>query len=520
MSGRNVSLWRMAAALLGTFCSACVANVYDVCDFGAVGDGETLCTAAIQEAIDRCSADGGGTVRLRSGTYLSGTIVMKSGVTLHLHSGSVLRGSTDLRHYPEKIPAYRSYTDNYTNKSLIYAERRQGIALVGRGTIDGQGGAFSGPYKARPYTIRLVECRDVVVEQITIRNSPMWVQHYLACEDVRIAGVTVKSHVNHNNDGIDIDSCQRVIITGCNIDSGDDAIVLKSTSNRPCSDVVVSGCVLRSACNALKMGTESNGGFRNIVMIGCAIHDTALAGVALEIVDGGTMDRIVVSDIAMSGVGTPIFLRLGNRARPFAEGTDKPGLGAMKNITIANIEATATDPTGCAIAGVPDAKIENVTLSNVRITFPGGGTLQQASRLVPENAEKYPEHNMFGRLPAYGFYIRHIQGLKLSNVQLQRIAEDGRHALVLEDVRNAVVDGLDAPYSNGAAALLRLTDVRDVAIRGCAPGDGTEVFVRLEGRDSGGIALLTNDLRRVEKIAQLADGLTEAALSSAGNLGD
>ena len=330
--------------------------LYDMRDFGAKADGQTLCTQAIQAAIDKCTAAGGGTVYLPPGRFLSGTIYLKSGVTLHLDSGCTLLGSTSLKDYPPTVPAFRSYTDNYTDKSLIYGEKLERIAITGRGVIDGQGAAFKGPYKVRPYMIRLIECRDVAVEGVTIKNSPMWVQHYLACDDVRISGITVKSHVNANNDGIDIDSCRRVTITGCNIDSGDDAIVLKSTSARPCQDVVVSGCVLRSTCNALKMGTESNGGFQNIVLTGCTIYDTRLAGVALEIVDGGTMDRVVVSDITMTGVGAPIFLRLGNRARPFKDGMDKPGIGSMKNITISNIEATGANPTGCAIAGLPEAQ--------------------------------------------------------------------------------------------------------------------------------------------------------------------
>ncbi|MHC4496706.1 MAG: glycosyl hydrolase family 28 protein, partial [Planctomycetota bacterium] len=112
----------------------------------------------------------------------------------------------------------------------------------------------------------------------------------------------------------------------------------------------------------------------NIVMTGCSIYDTRLAGVALEIVDGGTMDRVVISNITMDIIGAPIFLRLGNRARPFKKDMEKPGIGVMRNITITNIEATGANPTGCAISGLPDAKIENITLSNLRLSFDGGGT--------------------------------------------------------------------------------------------------------------------------------------------------
>jgi len=491
--------------------------LHDIREYGAKPDGQTLCTQAIQKAVDECAAGGGGVVYMPPGTFLSGTIVMKTGVTLRLDTGCTLLGSPDLAQYPSHVPAYRSYTDNYTERSLIYGEKLERIAIVGRGVIDGQGAAFKGPYKVRPYTIRFIECRDVVVEGVTIRNSPMWVQHYLACDDLRIDGVTVRSHVNHNNDGIDIDSCHRVVITGCNIDSGDDAIVLKSTSARLCTDVVVTGCVLRSTCNALKLGTESNGGFQNIVMTGCTIHDTRLAGIALEIVDGGTMDRIVVSNITMTGVGAPIFIRLGNRARPFKEGMGKPGVGTLRNVTISDIEASGADPTGCAIAGLPDANIENVTLSNIRLSFAGGGTLEEASRSVSENPEKYPEYSMFGRLPAYGFYCRHVRGLRLMNLQLQLAGEDKRHAVVFEDVRNATVDGLDASYSNGAASVLRFGDVQRIAVRGCTPPAGTGVFLKLQGAASGGVTLTANDFSGVQAVTQVGADVPRGAVAEMAN---
>ncbi len=491
--------------------------LYDVRDFGAKADGQTLCTQAIQAAIDKCAGVGGGTVYLPPGRFLSGTIYMKSGVTLHLDSGCTLLGSKNLNDFPPTVPAFRSYTDNYTDKSLIYGEKLERIAITGRGVLDGQGAAFKGPYKVRPYMIRFIECRDVAVEGVTILNSPMWVQHYLACDDVRVSGITVRSHVNANNDGIDIDSCRRVTITGCNIDSGDDAVVLKSCSARPCQDVVVSGCVLRSTCNALKMGTESNGGFQNVVLTGCAIYDTRLAGVALEIVDGGAMDRIVVSNLTMTGVGVPIFLRLGNRARPFKEGMATPGMGSMKNITISNIEATGANPTGCALAGLPEARIENVTLSNVRLSFAGGGTAEQASRTIPEEPQKYPEYGMFGRLPAYGLYCRHVDGLKLANVQLQLAGNDRRHAVVFEDVRNVALDALDAAWSAGAVAPLRLTDVRDVLIRGCRPTRGMDVFLQVQGAKTEGVTLTGNDFRGLKKMIEADESVAKTAVAQIAN---
>jgi polygalacturonase len=440
-------------------------ELYDVRDYGAKPDGKTLCTTSIQKAIDTCSQSGGGTVYLPSGTFLSGTIYFKSGVTLRIAAGCTLLGSTDLKNYPPTVQTFRSYTDNYTDKSLIYGENVENIAISGLGTIDGQGASFEGPYKVRPYMIRFIQCRNVTVKDVTIKDSPMWVQHYLACDDVRITGITVRSLVNHNNDGIDIDSCQRVVISDCNINSGDDAIVLKSTSVRICRDVVVSNCILSSRCNALKMGTESNGGFQNIVITGCSIYDTRLAGVALEIVDGGSMDRVIVSNITMNKVGAPIFMRLGNRARPFKANMETPRIGVTRNITISNIEATGANPTGCAISGLPEAKIENVTLSNIRLSFEGGGTKADAEREIPEKPADYPEYSMFGKLSAYGLYCRHVKGLKLFNVQLQLEKPDQRHAVVFEDVEDALIDCLDAPLSPDAGTMIHLNNVKNVFIR-------------------------------------------------------
>jgi len=464
---RRINVWILVGAicLLAGGPAIAAEELYDVRDYGAKPDGKSLCTTSIQKAIDACSQSGGGTVYLPAGTFLSGTIYFKSGVTLRLAAGSTLLGSKDLKDYPPTVQAFRSYTDNYTDKSLIYGENLERIAITGSGTIDGQGGSFKGPYKVRPYIIRFIQCRNVTVKDVTIKDSPMWVQHYLACDDVRITGITVRSLVNHNNDGINIDSCRRVIISDCNIESGDDAIVLKSTSARICRDVVVSNCILSSRCNALKMGTESNGGFKNIVMTGCSIYDTRLAGIALEIVDGGTMDRVVISNITMNNVGAPIFVRLGNRARPFKKDMETTTIGVMRNITISNIEATGANPTGCAISGLPEAKIENVTLSNVRLSFEGGGTKADAEREIPEKPANYPEYSMFGRLSTYGLYCRHVKGLKLLNVQLQLEKPDQRHAVVFEDVEDALIDCLDAPLSSDAGKVIHLTDVKKVFIR-------------------------------------------------------
>lgn len=421
-------------------------------DFGAVGDGVRLDTAAIQRAIDACAAAGGGTLHFPAGRYLTGTLFLKSRVTLEIEAGAVLLGSRKLADYPATVPALRSYTDNYTDKSLIYAEKAEDIGIRGRGAIDGQGAAFEGPYKVRPYMMRIVQCRNVSVTGVTMRDSPMWVQHYLDCESVAIRGIHVRSRVNHNNDGIDIDGCRRVRISDCDIWSGDDAIVLKSTFAGPCRDVAISNCVVSSNCNALKLGTESNGGFENIVISNCTVYDTRLAGLALEIVDGGTLDRVIASNIVMNKVGAPVFVRLGNRARPWVEGGPRPAMGRFRNVLISGIEATGCGPTGCALAGLPDHPIEDVTLENVRLAFVGGG--KPRAEEVPEYPDKYPEFRMFGSLPAYGLYCRHARRLSLRNVRTSVAAADARPALVCDDVKD-----LDLKGFNGAKHFRGVTEV-------------------------------------------------------------
>jgi hypothetical protein len=445
-------------------------NVFDVRDFGARPDGKTLCTAAIQKAVDACAAGGGGTVYLPPGTLRSGTVFLKSHVTLLLESGCTLLGSENLEDYPRNVPAVRSYTDNYVDRSLIAGENLQNVAIRGRGTIDGNGGKFRWPqYLTRPYAIRLVRCRDVLIEGVTMRSSAMWMQHYLACDGLTMRGVTVYNHATHNNDGLDLDGCHDVCVSDCTFDSDDDAITLKSTLNLACEDVTIINCTASSHCNAIKMGTESNGGFKNVTIANCAIRSPrvsqpingskrGLAGIALEIVDGGELDRVAISNITMTGVSVPLFMRLGNRARPFEKAGPKPAVGTFRNVTVSNVIATGASKTGCSITGLPGHPIENVVLSNLNLTFDGGGTAADASRQIPELPEKYPESSMFGTLPAYGLYCRHVKNLQVHNVQLRSVEPDLRQPVIRDDV---VVAGNDSRRAEQVVETVSVLCVED-----------------------------------------------------------
>jgi polygalacturonase len=447
-------------------------------DSGAVGDGKTLNTTAIQNAIDGCAQAGGGAVVFPPGVYLTGSIEIRSGVRLHLAAGAVIRGSTSLEDYPRHTAAFRSYTDNYTDRCLIRAEKASDIGIDGQGIIDGQGSAFSGPYKVRPYLLRFVECKGVSVQGVRFENSPMWVQHYLACDDVLVSGVTVRSRVNHNNDGIDIDSCQNVRIANCDISSGDDAICLKSTSDRVCRDVVIEGCTASSACNAIKLGTESNGGFQNINISNCALYDTRLAGIALEMVDGGVLDNVAVSGITMRDVKGPVFMRLGDRGRPFRKGGPKPKAGSFGNVILQGVQATGASRTGCSITGVPGAPVRRVSLHNVSIQFEGGGTAEDAAREIEELPANYPEYQMFKTLPSYGFFCRHVEDLSFSGVRLSYAAPERRPALVFDDIAGLRLRDVEAQAAAELPAAAVLRGVRGALIRDCRVSGGAAFFHR------------------------------------------
>jgi polygalacturonase len=492
----------LSARRAATAQSARPGDNFNVRAFGAAGDGVHLETASLQAAIDACAASGGGTVRFPAGTYLSGTLVLKSKVTLWLESGAVVLGSTELKHFPPRTPAFRSYTDvNYVERSLLYAEQAEQVSILGPGVIDGQGGNRSFQvghggegYKQRPYLIRMIECRQVTLRDVTLRNSPMWVQHYLACDDVLLDGLTVDSVVNANNDGIDIDCCRRVRIANCRLRTGDDAIVLKSTAPRACEQVVVTNCIMSSDCNAFKCGTESTGGFRDIAVSNCVVHDTRLSGIALENVDGGTLQGVTISNIRMVRTRNAIFLRLGNRARPYlasgpggGEGTHQlepgmtlPGVGRFRDVHISQVIGEGGDTVGCALAGLPGHPLENIRLEGIRLEFAGGGTPADARRAIPEEESAYPEYEMFGRLPAYGFFCRHVRNLVLDRIEVATASPDQRPALVCDDVEGLEVTRWRTADSPAAPEIV-LRNVRDASLQGFRPAPASAPFIRVEG---------------------------------------
>ncbi len=494
-----------------------------ISDFGAKPDGQTLCTEAIQKTVDRCAGQGGGTVYFPAGRWLTGTIYLADNITIELENGCTVLGTTDKSQYGPPRQLMGAKGEQYSTWAIFAGKGLESIAIRGRGTIDGQGSHFKYKNGARPKNLFFEECKDVLIEGVRLRNAGSWMQHYRDCDRLTIRGIRVFNHVSYNNDGLNIDSCRDVVITGSVIDSDDDGIVLKSLSTKPTENVTISDCVVSSHCNSIKMGTESGGGFQDITVTNCTVcspryskviygRQRGLAGLALEIVDGGTLDRVTVSNLTIKGVTVPIFMRLGNRARTYEPNQPKPEVGTFRDVVVNNIVATDCSPIGCSITGLPDHNIENVSLSNISLSFEGGGSRDDAERAIPEKPGSYPESTMFGTLSAYGFFCRHVKGMHLQNIRLNTSAPDFRHAIVFDDVEEAAIDTLVAPFAFDAAAMIKLTNARQVAIRNCCPQERTNPFLMLEGEQTKGVSVYSNNFDRVKTLYDRAANVPDSVI--------
>ncbi len=413
----------------------------------------TVGTRAIQQAID-AAAENGGIVCLENGEYRSGTLVMRSGVCLYIGPGACLKASTDLRDFPEMHAKRLTVQDTSMgmHQSLIFAEDCEHVALCGEGVLDGQGfpDNFPGEETAqgtpgRPFMIRMIDCRDVLVSGLTMKNSPCWMQNYLNCDRLTISGITVRNHANYNNDGMDIDGCRDVLIRHCRVTSGDDALCFKGASMRPLERVLVEDCDFYSACNAVKVGTDTQGDFRDVLIRRCRIgglaedpsglkHACADSGVSLESEDGGTVERFWLEDIEMTRVWSPFFLRLENRGR-VRPGDPAPGLGAIRQVLFEHIRGTGNGPRGSYILGIPEARIRDILFRDIELRQkPYTGEVRPAAE-YPEFTGLYPDAHMidgFGPAPAYGLWVRHADGIVLDRYRIIPEGEDSRPGIVME----------------------------------------------------------------------------------------
>ena len=463
----------------------------DVRQFGARGDGESDDTAAIQRAID---AAAGGTVLLPPGTWRSGTLRLRSGVRLEIPAGSVLLASPDDDDFaPRERLSFATSSDTETTdfgRALLAGCDLERVAITGEGVIDMRRRARAGP---KP--IALKRCRFVSVRGITILHSPNYCVSLAGCDDVVLDGVTIRDAYA---DGIDPDCCRRVRIANCDIESRDDALCLKASFAlghvRSTEDVLVTNCRMRSASNCFKLGSESTGDFRRIVVSNCVFDGPVPAdaaarvaaeggGLALETVDGGTVDGVMISNIVMTGVAVPLFVRLGNRGRDQRE--RRPG--RLRNVSVNGLLATGATGTG-SISGLRDSPVEGITLDNVRIIAAGGASARTLD--VPEREDDYPTVSMFGTLPAFGLYVRHARDVTLGNVQLLVDHPDARSALIVDDAVGLRVAGVTGSAALDRGPLVWLHDVHGGLVHASFQVESGGVVVRVTGGKTANVALV------------------------------
>lgn len=495
---------------------------WDPYDFGAKGDGKSLDTKAIQTAIDDCHKSGGGKVYLYNGCFISGTIYLKSNVTLEIENGAVLKASSNLDDFPEANSKYPSYTgEMVTNKMLIYAEDAKNINICGRGLINGNGDYWKdGPYGSpsfsiRPRIIHFRACENVRVCDITLYNSASWVESYQSCRNIVIDGITVDSRENkdiekprfedapgRNCDGLDIIDCQQVRISNCNINSGDDGICMKSFSpDEACQDITITNCVVSSNASGIKIGTETSGAFHDIIVQNCVVYDTRSDALSIMTTDGARIERINISDITVRNIkGTAIFIRLGNRNRRYRKNADinKPYL---KDVMIENIMGTAiASDYCCSVNGLVSQKVENISLRNIALQFEGGKGKEDTLVNIPEKENSYPNGKMYGNLPIYGFFIRHAKNITLENVAIRFKQEDQRPALLCDDVEQLEIKRIKAQGTLQTPELIRLVNVRNAIISESQSISSVPVFLSLKGNENSRVILKDNILTNVEEV--------------------
>lgn len=450
-------------------------NFYNVKKYGAKGDGKNLDSKAINKAIEQAASNGGGTVYLPAGVYLSGSIRLKSNISLFIDQGAMIIAapvSVEDQYDDEEPGAGNAYQDSghcHWHNSLIWGEDIHDVSVLGQGTIWGKGllkDYIKGKQTANK-AIALLRCRNATIRDISILSGGWFAILATGVDNLTIDNVKLDT----NRDGMDIDCCKNVRVANCYVNSPyDDGICLKSTFAlgypRSTENVTITNCQVsgydegtlldgtfkrtenpvykKHPTGRIKLGTESNGGFQNVAISNCVFD--YCRGLALETVDGALLEDITISNITMRDiVNDPIFLRLGSRMR----GPKEAAVGQLRRIIISNVNVYNADPNyACTFSGIPGHNLEDIQLNNIHIYYKGGITNGQPEREVPEQENKYPEPGMFGQAPAYGFFIRHAKDIQLNNVQISLINADSRPPLRMDDVQGVYLNRVKATDFN------------------------------------------------------------------------
>jgi polygalacturonase len=461
--------------------------VFNVRAMGGTGDGKTVDTPAINKAIEATASAGGGTVFFPAGTYLCYSIHLKSNVALYLDRGATIMageteqgGNYDAAEDNPEAGMYEDFGHRHWHNALLWGVGIHDVSILGPGLIWGKG-LSRGRGESNPgvgdKAISLKNCHNVTIRDVSMLKGGHFCILATGVDNLTVDNVVMDT----DRDGIDIDCCHNVRVSNMTVNSPwDDGICPKSSYGlgyaRSTEKVTITNCFVtggyqlgtvldgtfkrwaegerRFPTGRIKCGTESNGGFKNITISNCVFEHCR--GLALETVDGALLEDIAISNITMRDIADlPIFMRLGSRMR----GPAGTPVGQLRRVSISNLVASNTNGQFCSIlSGIPGHEIEDVRLSDIMILSQGGGTSEDAAIKPPERENAYPEPNMFGPMPAYGFYFRHVKGLQVSDVEVRTMKEDARPAFVLDGVENADFVHVKTQPGTGAFALDNVKD--------------------------------------------------------------
>jgi polygalacturonase len=527
-------------------------RVYNVHAFGAKGDGITLDTTSLQRAIDACASDGGGTVLLPAGRFLVGSIELKSNVTLHIAAAAVLLGSASGKDYHavSEIPLSGDTTLVDGNWALLYAVHAKNITIEGPGTIDGQGNQFHSPVRGqtppsgiggskRPYHLLAYQCEGLTVRNLDLVDCAYHSIRVIQSRRVHMDTLYIHNRVNSNNDGFHFISAQYLTVSNCIVLSQDDACALFGS----CQNVTITNCTFSTRWSVFRFG---GGQVRNIAISNCILRQVYGCPIKFQGNPGSSYENISFSDLIFDDVTGPIHVGVGPRApRQQPAGTPPPPVrddmmsphpeesgppAVLRNVSFSHIHGNVTTNPGqldeakvtsnvnagekhsCIVFNcVGGATMENISLSDIHLTFGGGGTAEDAARRdLPEFAGEY---FMMGPMPAYGFYARGVRGLTLNNIRLQVASQDLRPAVILDQVTDCAINGLSVDADAKAESALRFRNSKEVLVSAARLLTATPVFLAVEGASTERIVIDGGSLSSATKSLTLMEGAQQKAVT-------
>jgi len=508
------------------------AAIYNVRDFGAKGDGKTLDTRAIQSAIDKCFAEKGGTVLLPAGDFLSGTLELKSNVTLHIAASGKLLGSPKREDYT----AGKGVPPGNGNIVFLFAVNAENVSVEGKGTVDGNGLAFyngkgdnTGPGQNgvggnfdRPHLFIFYQCNNLSLQNSFFKASAYHCVRILKCKQVHIDGVKIYNRVNRNNDGFHFNDCEYVHVMNCDVQCQDDACALFGSNKF----VTITNCSFSTRWSIFRFG---GGESQNIAVTNCLIYDTY--GCPIKISAGrASIENFTFSNIVMRNVTGPIGIGFSGPSNNNASNNNQSAAKPfIRNIVFNAIRATVVsipvnhpdihfgisvregEKNSCiTLNAMGDYYLENISFTDVHVKYGGGGTAEQAAKTVPNEAAEYfgVWNHPPGGPPAYGMYARNVKGLTLQNVRFEYEEPDARPAIIFDNVQDASINGLTAKGSE-ATEFLRLINSKDILLTGTRLLTPAPIFLRVEGASSKGVVVDGGDLGKATQQVVFENGATK-----------